>query len=137
MKRPKGFTLIEVMVAMAILGVALVAALELFAGSLKLAGNSVSQTEALVLARSLMDHFLWQSVLPNDGNYGSTTDDGYRWSAYIASVQPRLGSSQDEEAVGAESDEYELKQIVVTVRWSVAAGEKSVVVETARIMEKF
>ncbi len=137
MKRRRGFTLIEVMVAMSILGVALVAALELFAGSLKLAGNSASQTEALVLARSLMDHFLWQSVLPNDGNYASMTDDGYRWSAYIGSVQPQLGASQDQEAVGAESNEYELKRIVVTVSWSSAAGAKNLVLETARIMEKF
>lgn len=137
MKARKGFTLIEVMVAMSILGVALVAALELFAGSLRLAGNSVSQTQALVLGRSLMDHFLWQSVLPRDGNYADTTRDGYHWSAYIGSVEPELGASAEERAIGASSDEYELKQIVVTVSWSGAAGEKSVVLKTARVMEKF
>ncbi len=137
MKTRNGFTLIEVMVAMSILGVALVAALELFAGSLRLAGNSVSQTKALVLGRSLMDHFLWQSVLPNDGNYADTTRDGCHWSAYIGSVEPALGAGEEDPSIGAGSTEYELKQIVVTVSWSNVAGEKSVVLETARIMEKF
>lgn len=130
-----GFTLIEVLVAMAVLSVAVVAALELFAGSLRLAGSSVAQTEALVLARSLMDEAMWKADL-DDGEARNSVGR-YDWSLYVGPVLPTLGATEDAEAVGTASGEYELKEIVVTVRWSGAGGEKAVVLESARIMEKY
>ncbi len=131
-----GFTLIEVMVAMAVLSFALVSALQLFAGSMRLAGNSVAHTKALMLGRSVMDEILWQAEL-EDLEVSDRTPDGYRWSAYVGPVAVALGATADDEGVGADSDEFELKQIIVRVDWEGVLGEKSIVLESARLAERY
>ena len=57
-KGARGFTLLEVVIAAAVMAVGVAAALELFTGSLRLAGASTRQTDALVLARSLIDEMV-------------------------------------------------------------------------------
>ena len=137
MRRSAGFTLLEVMIATAISAIGIVALLELFSGTTRLVGAATSQTDAIVVARSVMDALVWQADLDNadvtSGVYGR-----YRWRAELFDYEPQIGGTEDEEQQPEEvQEDYELKEIVVTVSWDTAAGEKSIVLDTARIMEHF
>ncbi len=130
-----GFTLMEVMVALSVMAVGLVAALELFSGSLRLAGGSASQTEAVVLARSLMDEVLWRADLDDGESRGR--EGTYRWQVSINPIDPQFGATEEEPVVEILSDEFELKEIVVTVAWTGLSGRKSITLQSARLMEAF
>lgn len=135
MSEQRGFTLLEVLVASSIAAIGIVTVLELFAGSSRLAGASTRQSEALITARSVMDQALWQADL-DDGLTQDTWGD-YAWTLEVRPIEPQLGSTEENPREN-ESDDYELKEIVVTVRWNVARGvEKSVTLSSARIMEQF
>ena len=133
--RERGFTLLEVMVAVAISAVAIVSVLELFAGSTRLARVSVRQTEALVVARALLDQQLWPVEI-EDGEQ-SGTEGHLRYRVLVEPVAPALGVPEDEEGPEEESEDYELKRIDVVVSWDTPAGEKSVALSTARLVELF
>ena len=51
----RGFTLIEIMVAMAILGIGLVVIVELFGGGLRLGRTSAEYTQAVSYARMKLE----------------------------------------------------------------------------------
>ena len=130
-----GFTLLEVLIASAIAAVGIVAVLELFSGSSRLAGNSSEQTLAIAVARSVIDQALWQSDLDDQTQSGSF--ERFRWTLSVEPYDPVLGRGEDDEE-SEESEDYELKLIRVTVAWESFAGrEKSIVLSSARIMEAF
>lgn len=72
-RREQGFTLIEVLVAFAVLGIGISVFVQLFSSSLALAKNSRSQSVAAALAEAQL-----QDILANP--------DAYRWPS--ASIQP-------------------------------------------------
>ncbi|MBI5504805.1 MAG: prepilin-type N-terminal cleavage/methylation domain-containing protein [Deltaproteobacteria bacterium] len=135
-RRSRGFTLLEVTVAVAVMGVGIVGALELFTGSMKLAGEVDNQTKAVVLARSLVDESMWRTVLQEEtrsGNQGK-----YSWTLETRPIDRQLlglDESSDDKFRDAEG-ELGLWQISAEVRWLGTNGEKSVVVQSARISEK-
>jgi prepilin-type N-terminal cleavage/methylation domain-containing protein len=67
----RGFTLLEVLIAAAVMSVGIVSALQLFSGSMNLAGNAGKQSKAAVLAQALVDEELWRDVLENNERSGT------------------------------------------------------------------
>src|SRR2546425_10527100 len=65
-----GFTLLEVMVALAVLAIGIVTALELFAGSLRLGTQASHHTPAAIYAQNVMDRLLDQSTLDDAAGSG-------------------------------------------------------------------
>lgn len=136
MRRSSGFTLLEVMIATAISAIGIVALLELFSGTTRLVGRATSQAEALVVARSVIDALVWQADLDRgDGTAG--VYGRYRWQAEIFDYEPQFVAAAEEQDLEPVQEDYELKEIVVTVAWDTPAGEQSIVLDTARIMEHF
>ena len=133
--KERGFTLLEVMISVAISAIAIVSVLELFAGSTRLASLSVSHTEALVVARSKLDEFLWLTELDDGESSGAVGPYDYR--IRIEPLIANLGVPAEGAAPEPESDDYELKRIDVVVSWPTPAGERSVALSTARIVEVF
>jgi type II secretory pathway pseudopilin PulG len=128
----------EVLIATSVAAIGIVAALELFSGSTRLAGASSEQTQALVIARSVMDQILWQIDI-EDGTETGEVDD-YRWSREVVTLEPSLGRSDSDELGerDEESEDFELKGVSVIVSWTNAGGvDKEVRLSSARIMEKF
>jgi len=134
----RGFTLIEVLIATSVTAIGIVAALELFSGSTRLAGASADQTQALVIGRSVMDQVLWRIDI-DDGTDSGEVDE-YRWTREVVTLDPSLGRSDTDELGerDEESEDFELKGVSVVVSWTNAGGiEKELRLSSARIMEKF
>ena len=136
----RGFTLIEVLVATSVAAIGIVAVLELFSGSTRLAGAAVDQTQALAIGRSVMDQALWRVDLDEGTERGDVEE--YHWTREVLPLEPSLGrSDKDDSHLGKkdeESDDFELKEILVVVTWKNAGGiEKEIRLSSARLMEKF
>ena len=91
MKQPgeKGFTLMEVMVAMAILAIALVSIFQLQSQSISMATDSRFLTTAALLAQSKMVEVETQSTLSNKTESGDFGPDypQYTWQLLIDDTQ--------------------------------------------------
>lgn len=87
----KGFTLIEVMVAMAIAGITLVTAGAIATGFIKNVAHLEEKTAADIAAKNLMDRFLmpWdikKKYRPNTLESGEVSQGGYHFS-YTQTLQ--------------------------------------------------
>jgi len=78
----KGFTLMEVMVALAIFGIGLIVVIELFSGSLKAAVKSQEYSRAIILCREKMNEAMMDDQL-QPGNYEGDFGDGYTWEMEV------------------------------------------------------
>ena len=96
MNDERGFTLLEVLVAFAILAVAMGAALQAFTGGIDAARRSEAQAAALAAARSLLDRTGTEIPLTLGKSDGESPGGG-RWSTEISHRDSPLdtaGSSQ-------------------------------------------
>src|SRR5882724_1278804 len=82
-KRQRGFTLIEIIVALAILAVALGALFQSFSTGLRATVVSDRQEAAVMLAQSLLDR-IGQNIPLAAGEQAGVSEDGLRWSIAIA-----------------------------------------------------
>ena len=82
-KRQRGFTLIEIIVALAILAVALGALFQSFSTGLRATVVSDRQEAAVMLAQSLLDR-IGQDIPLAAGEQAGVSEDGLRWSIAIA-----------------------------------------------------
>ena len=95
-----GFTLIEVIVAMAIVGVSLVMIMQLFSGGLRASRTSCDYTRAVVHAKNTMEE-LTHDPVPGSGNF----DDGFNWMTEIEPYQEH------------EESGYKLLKLKVIISW--------------------
>ncbi|MDD5723215.1 MAG: type II secretion system minor pseudopilin GspI [Syntrophales bacterium] len=84
-----GFTLLEVMVAMAILAISLTAVFQSHSQSISMTGRSRFETTAALLAQSLMAQIEATSprgIIPEEGNFGDDFPD-YTWSLGVSETE--------------------------------------------------
>ncbi len=82
-KRQPGFTLIEIIVALAILAVALGTLFQAFSTGLRATTVTDRQAAAVMLAQSLLDR-IGQDIPLAAGEQAGVSEDGLRWSIAIA-----------------------------------------------------
>ena len=122
-----GFTLIETLVAMAILSISLVLILQLFSSGLKSSRLSDNYTRAIFHAREKMeeilldDHFIDMAM---EGEFG----DGFEWKAQTLRLEP-----DHEEEAKLPVDIFSIK---VDVSWHEGSQEKHFEISTLKIAEK-
>jgi prepilin-type N-terminal cleavage/methylation domain-containing protein len=130
----RGFTLLEVLIAAAVMSVGIVSALQLFSGSMNLAGNAGKQSKAAVLAQALVDEELWRDVLEN--NERSGTEGEFNWTVVTHPIDRELVSPDEvDDNLEPITGELGLWLIEAEVSWETPTGSKSLVFETARIAE--
>ncbi len=105
MRQDKGFTLIEVIVAFAIVSVSLVLIMQLFAGGLRASKTSCDYTTAVVHAKDRMES-LSDSPEGESGEF----DDGFKWQTEVSDHKELEGTL------------FILKKIKVIIEWSDGAG---------------
>lgn len=118
----KGFTLIEVLTAMAVLGISVGLVIALFAGGLRSAGTSQTYSRALLLARYKMDEGL---VIGGSGLSEGEADGTvlkYKWKR---SVSPFYFSDKAE--AGGASNLYSVE---VKVSWKDGLKNKEVALQS-------
>ncbi len=119
MRKENGFTLIEVIVAFAIVSVSFVLIMQLFAGGLRASKTSCDYTKAVVHAKDKMEEL--------EGNPESGSgefDDGYRWQTEV----------QDHKEI--EESSYVLKRIKVIIEWSEGSGrQRSVELVSLKVVD--
>ena len=142
MRRPsRGFTLIEIAVAMAILGVGVVTLQQIYQGSLRLQDRASRQGRAVLHARATMDSLLAPRTIA-DTTSEETTREGFRTRILVrhatAEDAPMLqgsvggGDGDDQRQFGLES-EQSLRYLEVEVTWSDGTGQKSYTLKSLRL----
>jgi prepilin-type N-terminal cleavage/methylation domain-containing protein len=115
-----GFTLVEVIVALAILGVAVVASIQGFAGGLRLLKLSGDHQQAMLLA----DQKVREAMVPEEGRKEGT-EGPFAWERTI-SVVP----APDLEGTTGTGPKWRVFRIEVKVKWE----NRSVQLATLRTM---
>ena len=89
LKKKTGFTLLEVMIAMAILAIALVAVFQMQSQSISMAGESRFMTKASLLAQSKMAGIEAETSLGNQSQKGDFAPDypEYAWTIQVTDTQ--------------------------------------------------
>lgn len=116
-KNSPAFTLIEILVSIAILGVALIVLFELFSGSLKLAKSSEDYLKATLLAQKKMNDLrLVNFSMEETEESGEFEEDpSYRWS--VSSEPYETEFRRDPKNLG-------INKIEVTIAWDSGPREK-------------
>jgi len=123
-----GFTLLEVVVAMTIVGLGVVTLLQIFSFGLRLGAKSTVQTEAMAYGRELMDELLARQKLDDGTERGSIADKGH-WTFQVQTVR-NPSTTLD---LGAA---WELKALRLDVRMNEAGRERRVELSTLRLVRK-
>jgi general secretion pathway protein I len=122
--RSGGFTLIEVIVAIAILSISLVMVMQLFSGGLRASRASCDYTRAVVHAKDKMEELSVEPV-QDSGEF----EDGFAWES---DVQPYEELNKE-----LEESDYNMLKIKVKVSWSNRAHkQKSVELVSLKAVEK-
>ncbi len=129
----RGFTLLEVMIALAILGIGIVTVLELFAGNLRLGVKASRYTQATIYAQNVMSHLFTQDFL-NDGEESGEFPGGYAWRARVQEIHPDEDRSRLQPNRQNPTDLFHLKEIEVRVSWSEGNGEQNLVLHSLRTL---
>lgn len=128
-KKNRGFTLIEVLVALAILGVGLTVVIELFSGGLRLGRFSQEYTKASHYARMKMEEIMVQYPL-KEGIEEGECDDTFRWKIEVKreDILPTENSSSFKPPVI-------LVQVKVNILWKSGTKEKSIGLESYKTIK--
>lgn len=129
-RQESGFTLLEIAIAVAILGVAVVSSLQVFGSAMQLARAAARRSEAVVHARALMDAALTSPELLDEQRHGDI-GDGYRWERSIRRAGPEDGVDNTQAAF---QSEVRLAVVSVVVSWNEPNGAKSYRIGTMRIV---
>ena len=123
----QGFLLIEVVVALAILGVGLTVIIELFSGGLRLARASMEYTKAVNYARMKMEEITVKPAVEEGTQEGESEDRAFRWQVGVKKVDLlSLDKGVDYKPP------IELFQVKIDVFWKSGAKERSMRVESLK-----
>lgn len=122
-----GFTLLEVLVAVAIVGTALVGLLRLHLLSLDATLAAQDLTTAVLLAEGKMATFMAQSPQEgeDEGQFDGPDLERFSWTTSVTDYDIDLGEQNDgqEEAIG-------LRHVTVSVHWREGNRNRSYSLET-------
>ena len=122
-----GFTLLEVLVSMAILAICLTVIMQLFSGGLKSGHLSEEYIRAVFLAREKMEEVLVQKEIASGAEEGES-EAGYRW---VVKIHPE---EETEEVVPKLP--FGLFDIQVSVMWREGERTKSFTLHTLKIAKE-
>ena len=120
-----GFTLLEVLVALSILGIALTIILQLFSANLRALSASEDYVSAVTKAEAKMREVLDDKDL-SEKSWSEITDDGYRMDVSI------------NETLKDRTDNLQVRvlEVALTVYWTRNTKNKSLTLRTMKVMNK-
>ncbi len=127
--RGNGFTLLEVVVALAIAGLALVGLFRAGSGGLFSVDTAARAEEAVQRAQSHLAAVGRDAALV-EGELTGDDGGGYRWTIRVRPVSARQAPAQDGTSAAATITLFDVE---VAISWPAYAGERSVVLRTLRL----
>jgi general secretion pathway protein I len=123
-----GFTLLEVLVAVTIVGLGVVTVLQIFSLGLRLGAHSTASTEAVTHGARVMDELLARKKLFEGSDSGRLGAAG-RWKSEVQAVRDASPSL-------TLSTNWELKEVALEVTLTEADRERRVDLKTFRLTKK-
>jgi prepilin-type N-terminal cleavage/methylation domain-containing protein len=120
-----GFTLLEILVSLALLSIALVTIFELFSANLKGIAASEDYVLASLKAESVMREILDDEEL-EESSWGDTTDDGYTMDVEITTTSEKR----------TENLQVELLEVSLTLHWEKGAKDRQLTLKTIKLVPK-
>jgi prepilin-type N-terminal cleavage/methylation domain-containing protein len=120
-----GFTLLEILVAIAILGIAVTVVLQLFSANLRAISASDDYIAAVIKAEAKMREILDNEEI-SEQSYSETTDDGYRMDIFITDTLKER----------TENLNVSLLQIDLIMSWVKGSKARSVTLRTMKVTGK-
>lgn len=120
-----GFTLLEVIVAIAILGIAITVVLQLFSANLRAISVSGDYVTAATRAEAKMREVLSDDRL-SEKSFSEATQEGYRIDVSITDVMKER----------TENLQVKLLEVDLTIHWLQGTKQKSMSLRTFKVVEK-
>lgn len=125
MKSKRGFTLLEILVALSILGIAITILLQLFSANLRSLSASEDYVFAVSKAEAKMREILDDKDL-SERTWSEITDDGYRMDVSISEgLEDRTENLQ-----------VRVFEVTLTVSWAKNMKNKSLTLRTMKVVNK-
>ena len=121
-----GFTLLEVVVAMAIVGLGIVALLEIFSLGLRLVSASSARTDAVAYSRQAVDTFLIRKSFDGGGESGSLGRT-LRWQIDVQPIR------DDTQLAGTG---WDVSEITLRMRYPDGERDKFLELKTLRVTKR-
>ncbi len=128
MRRQGGFSLLEVIAAIAVLAIAFAALMQVAGSSMNLTARANERTQAALRARSLLDGAFVMEPL-HEGSSEGRIDDVYRWRMNVSRYQ----SPGDRPAADAVSPAALLYRLDLDVMWGPQGNERHARFATLRM----
>src|ERR1051325_1285656 len=126
--REAGFTLLEVVIAMTIVGLGVVTLLQIFSLGLRLGTRSTASTQAISYAREVMDDFLSRPTV-DEGSEQGTGAGNSRWRIRVTAVRDPSRTL----TLGAD---VELREISLEMLVPEGGRQRRVELKTFRLVKK-
>ncbi len=124
-QRRGGFTLLEILVTLALLGIAITIILQLFSANLRALSVSSNYVSAAMLAEAKMREILDDTDL-TEKSWSEVTDEGYRFDASITeTLKDRTENLQ-----------FRMLEIDLTLQWLEGSKNRSLTLKTLRGVKK-
>jgi general secretion pathway protein I len=130
----KGFTLLEILLALALLSVSLTWIMQNFSNGMRIAHTSKTYTTAVTYAKQKLEEFQLQQEIEETEESGSF-DDGYSWRITIVPYEDYLEEEGDDEDL-FEHLPLEMFRLDSVVSWMEGEKEKSVSLSTLKTVKK-
>jgi type II secretion system protein I len=121
----RGFTLIEIMVALTVMAFAVVSLVQLFSSNLRMIGTSQDYMTALTRAESVMREIV-ESDKIEEKSWKDTTDHGYQIEVTVSETQKERTDNLP----------IKLLQIELVFSWEKGLRKKSVTFRTLKVVNK-
>jgi len=120
-----GFTLLEILVALAISSIALIVILQLFSANMRSVSISEDYVSAVIKAEAEMREILDNPNLA-EGSWSEITPDGYRIDVFMSNAETERTQNL---RIG-------LLDVTLTINWTKGAKAKSFTLRTQRVVNK-
>lgn len=123
-----GFTLLEVLIALTILGLGVVTLLQIFSLGLRLGARSTASTQAVTYGARVMDELLARKKLADGSDSGTVAAVG-RWKSQVQAVRdssPTLNLTNN----------WELREVALEMTVTDGGQERRVELKTFRLTKK-